>query len=224
MKNNFSEKSDALLKQKTTDEMLFYRSDFADKWLHKGGLLFKFAVILAWIVGIYNAVMFSAQTLGFWFVAADNSALVSDARNATIILALVVIYLVLLFFKKHLPSSVVSLVFGVFYLANTSLWTDEVVHESNKLTTAYLYIPATILAMLPAIYMLVTIVADKIEFSHTYNKIVEKIIATYHNKEGEVTTEEEWDRRIEEYVTPAKHQKPKKSLRKKLDKNNEQSE
>jgi len=224
MKNNFSKKSDALLRQKTTDEILFYRSDFADKWLHKGGLLFKIAVIIAWIAGIYNAVMFSAQTLGFWFVAADNSALVSDARNASIILALVVIYLVLLYFKKHLPSSIVALVFGVFYLSNTSLWTDEVVHESSKLTTAYLYIPATILAMLTAIYILATVIADKVQFSRTYNKIVEKIVATYHSNDGEVTTEEEWDRRIEEYVTPAKHQKPKKSLRKKFSKSNEQWE
>ena len=224
MKNNFSQKSDALLKQKAKDELLFYRSDFADKWLHKGGSFFRFAVVLTWIVGIYNTVMFSAQTLGFWFVAADNSALVSDARNATIILALIVIYLVLLFFKKHLPSSIVALIFGVFYLANTSLWTDEVVHESDKLTTTFLYIPATLLTLIPAIYMIATIVADKIQFNRTYNKIVEKIIATYPTNDGEVTTEEEWDRRIEEYITPAIHEKPKKSLRKKLAKMDEQSE
>jgi len=112
----------------------------------------------------------------------------------------------------------------VFYLSNTSLWTDEVVHESSKLTTAYLYIPATILAMLTAIYILATVIADKVQFSRTYNKIVEKIVATYHSNDGEVTTEEEWDRRIEEYVTPAKHQKPKKSLRKKFSKSNEQWE
>ena len=215
MKNNFSEKSEQLLRQKTTDEILFYRSNFADKWLHKGGSFFKIAVILAWIAGLYNTVMFTASTLGFWIVAADNSALVADARNATIILVLIVLYLVLLFFKKHLASSIVTVVYGVFYLANTSLWTDEVVHESSRLTTAYLYIPATVIALIPAIYMLVTIITDKVQFNRTYNKIVGKIIATYPTTDGEVTTEAEWDRRIEEYVTPAVHEKPKKSLRKK---------
>lgn len=218
MKNNFSEKSDLMLKEKTNKELLSIRSDFSQEWMHKGGKFFKIAVVIAWIVGIYNLIMFVAQTLGFWIVAADNTSLVSDARNATIIMILIVIYLVLLFFKKHFPSAVVTVIFSIFYLANTSLWTDEIVHESNRLTTAYLYIPATLLALIPAIYMLVTIITDKIEFKRTYNKIVEKIIATYPSKPGEVTSLDEWDRRIEEYITPAKHQKPKKSVRKKADK------
>lgn len=224
MKNNFSKKSDALLRQKTTQELLAKRSDFSAKWLHKSGLLFKAAVVLSWLAGIYNLIMFAAQTLGFWFVAIDNSSLVADARNATIILLLIIVGLVLLFFKKHLLSSAIAVAYGVFYLANTSLWTDEVVHESSRLTTAYLYIPSTLIVMVLALYMVLTIGFDKLQFSRTYNKILDKIVATYPTVEGQVTTEEEWDRRIEEYVTPVTHKKPKKSLRKKKSKDKSESE
>ena len=224
MKNNFSKKSELMLKEKTLNEIKFYRSDFSEKWLHKEGSFFKIATVMAWIVGIYNLIIFAAQTMGFWIVAADNNALVADARNASIILALVVLYLVLLFFKKHFAFSVVTLAFAVFYLSNTTLWTEGVVHESSRLTSAYLFIPATVLALVPAIYMMASIIADKIIFNRTFNKLVEKIIATYPSVDGEVTTESEWDERIEKYVLPAVHEKPKKSLRKRLKKNQSESE
>ncbi len=214
MKSYLSKKAETMLKEHATSAMEEKSTVFS----YKSGKVFKFGVVLAWLAAIYNVIMFTAQVLGLWINAADNSAFVADARNASIILLFIIAGLVLLYFKKFFISSACTLFFGTFYLINSSLVSSEVVHESTRLTATYMYVPATVIAMVVALYLLLAVLVYNINFNRTYNKILGKIVATNPTSESGITNEAEWEERIEKYFAPTIHEKPKKSLRKKQNK------
>ncbi len=216
MKSYLSKKADTMLKEHATLEMQEKSTMFS----YSSGKVFKFGVVLAWLAAVYNTIMFTAQVLGLWInnLGTDSSVFAVDTRNATIILIIIIASDILLFFKKYLLSSSCTLAFAAFYIANTSLASSRHLHESIRLAAKYMYMTSTIIAMVVAVYLLGAVLAYRINFSRTYNKILAKITATSPTSESGITNEAEWEERIENYFAPAVHKKPKKSLRKKQSK------
>lgn len=221
MSRQFSETSEQLLKKMASDRLNEMRSDANKKYLHQSGKLFTVCLVFAWISAIYNAVIFLAQYIGFQLNAMDNTIYVPDARNAGICCLLLVAATVCLIFKKYTPSSVLSLAFAAFYFVNSTFRSTAIVGEKARIA---MFVPAIIILALTSVYMLITVITDKIAFRRSYNRLIDKIVATYPTSPDEVTTAEQWDRYIKEYSLPAVHEKPKKSLRRKAEKSNTDDE
>ena len=225
MRSHFSEKSEALLCQRVNESLLQKRSELTRAWLFKGGPGYKAAVVLSWIAAAYNLIVFLAQTFGLWLMAADSPLYIADARTITICSGLIAVSIILLVFKKHVLASVATVAFGVFYLINSrSLWLDDVVINTKQITSIYIFIPFTLIALAAALFIIITVAVDKLQFKAEYNRLIDKIIRTYSASGDEVTTEEQWEERIKQYVEPAEHKKPKKSLRAKARKQENEEE
>ncbi len=225
MHNRFSDKSEALLRDRVIKNLDEKRSGFSSKFLTTTGNGFKIAVIIAWVANIYNLIMFLAQTFGFWLLATDNPVYTADARNITICVVLIAIATILMALKLNFSASVATTIFAIFYLVNSfALWTSEVIYSSKMVTAKYLYVPSTFIALAIAVYFMAIIILTKVQFKTEYNRLIDKITSTYPSKEGEVTTAEQWEEYISNYMEPTEHKKPKKSLRSKTRKQSSEVE
>ncbi len=230
MKNQFSTKSEQMLRDMTLARIKASRSEFSDKYLHVEGKFYKFAAVASYITAIYSFIIFLAQLIGAYFLTLDYktynpekyAAAQNDMRNCLIICIILLVAIIALFMKKSFAYSVLSIAFALFYFINSTF--AEIIIQKSEINRLIIFLPAVILLAASAIYVLSAHIIDYTEFKRGYARLVDKIIATYPTGEGEITTAEQWEKYIEQYNEPAFHQKPKKSLRLKQRKNNEVSD
>lgn len=219
MKEKFSTKSEQLLRQMTNSRINESRTEFGAKNLHVGGRYYKIATVLSYITAIYGLIVFLAQLIGAYFSMLDFkiynedkfSQAQNDLRNCAIISVLLLVAIIALVIKKRFLYSIISLVFTVFYFVNSTF--AQIITSKAEITRLIIFIPAIGVMTACAVYLLVTHIIDRIEYRRAYTKLVDKIIATYPNTDGEMTTEKQWEHYIEQYNEPTVHERPKKSLR-----------
>ncbi len=225
MKEQFSTKSEQMLREMTEKRINSNRSEFSSKYLHIGGRLYKLATVLSYIAVIYNLIIFLAQSIGAYFnmidfeiYNADKFAQAqNDLRNFIIISIILILATVMLIMKKRILYACFALIFTVFYFVNSTF--VDIITSKSEITRLIIFIPAIAIMTICALYMLITCIKDYIEYKHAYTKLVDKIVATHPTKDGEITTATQWESYIEQYSEPTVHTKPKKSLRAKRRKN-----
>ncbi len=209
-----------MLREMTNKRIETNRSAFGAKFLHVGGGYYKAAIILSYITVIYNLVMFLVQFFGALEKASGSN--ISEGyklnwqlnmRTSIILVFILIIAFIMLFIKKHLIYSIFSISSGIFYFVTAEF--SSVLTSKKEIATLWIYLPAVILMVACAAYIIATTIIDYLEYKRAYAKLVDKIVATYPTKEGEITTEAQWESYIEQYNEPTVHAKPKKSLRNK---------
>lgn len=211
MAQQFSDKSEALLTQKAQQKISMRRSQTNQKWLHIDGLGYKISTVLIWISGIYNIVVFLSQFMGFWLkVISNEDNYRGDMRNAGICCLLIASAIVLMALKKKFASSVASIAFVLFYGANVTLKSTAI---DGQTTFRFIFIPSSLIMLLAAAFIFVTVICDKVELKRAKDAIIEKIIRQHTSSNGEVTTEAQWQQYIDEYINPVTPEKQKKSIR-----------
>ena len=223
MKNQFSSKGELLLRQMTEERINESRSDFGKKNLHIGGRFYKVATVFAYISAVYNLIMFLAHFFGAYdkslssYVDEDFTLFWKmQSRTFLIIIVILATALVMLYLKKRFLYSCFALASALFYFVNSTFM--EVITTKTEITRLALFIPAIIILVICATYIFVTHILDYTEYKRVYSKLVDKIVATHPTKAGEITTSAQWEMYIKEYSEPAVHIKPKRSLRKKMKK------
>lgn len=213
MQKQFSDKSEAIILQKAAESLESKRSVRCKRWMTRRSPGFRFVLVTAWIATAYNLIVFLATTIGLWLQCADDPAYTSDARTATICVALIAVSALLLAFKKHFAASAASVLFAVFYLINSrALWMNRVFYNSRQVESVYIFIPFTLIALVCAIYVITVCSAEKLTLRAEYRRIVDKITNTYAAR-GEVTTAEQWDEYVRLYTEPDTGRKEKRSVR-----------
>ncbi len=228
MNKQFSTKSEQMLREMTLKRIKNNRSFYADKNLHVGGSYYKAATVISYITVIYCLIIFTAQLIGAYFKMLDYkiydqqlyATAQNDFRNCLIISVILAVCIIALAMKKRLVFAVAGIVFTLFYLVNSTF--AEVIIQKSEINRLIIFLPAIILMCTAAVYILAMNIWDYAEYKRAYSVLVDKIIATYPTADGEITTQAQWEEHIMQYSEPAVHAKPKKSLRSKKRKANQE--
>ncbi len=189
---------------------------------HQDGKLFRAGIIMTYIVGIFYIIMMLASLFGLLLIKADMdpsssgySALVYDTRVTAICLLLAGVAIIFHRFHKYIVSGVLLIMQTALFLPNQAL--DNIFADGAWKRVVLFTLPNVLLAV-AAVYMVVTVVCDRLAVKRTYNDFVRRIQATHSNTYGEITSQEQWDRYVEEFLSEPVHLKPKRSLRRKAQK------
>lgn len=210
------------LMAKAKQTMLDEWSKNSETLRHQDGGLFRAGIVMTYIVGIFYIIMMLASLIGLLFIKADMepsasgySALIYDTRLTAVCLLLAGVAIIFHRFHKYIVSGVLLVMQTVLFLPNQAL--DNIFAEGAWKRVVLFTLPNVLLAI-AAVYMVVTVVCDRVAVKRTYNDFVRRIQATHSNTDGEITSQEQWDKYVEEFLSEPVHLKPKKSLRKKAQK------
>ena len=189
---------------------------------HADGKLFRACVVITYIAGIFYLVMMLATLIGLLLkLAATGTAasayrlLVYDTRLTLICLVLLIAVLIFHRLHKYIVSGVLMVAEALLFLPNQAL--DDILTGGAWKRLVLFTLPTAILTI-AALYMLGTLLFDRLAVKRVYNDFVRRIQATHTNEEGQITSQEQWDAYVEQFLLGPVHAKPKKSLRKKAQK------
>lgn len=189
---------------------------------HEDGKLFSAGVVVTYLFGIFYIIMMLATLIGLLLIKGDvdpsapvYADVVNDTRLTAVCLVLIGAAIIFQRFHKYIVSGSLIVLQTVLFLPNQAL--DKIFAEGAWKRLVLFTLPNVLLAI-AAIYMIVTIVCERVAIKRTYNDFVRRIQATHTNNDGEITTQEQWDEYVEEFLSEPVHLKPKKSLRKKAQK------
>lgn len=189
---------------------------------HQDGKLFKSGVIVTYLFGIFYIIMMLATFIGLRLIKADidpsssdYATVVYDTRLTAVCILLIGVAIIFHRFHKYIVSGALIILQALMFLPNQAL--DKILTEGAWKRLVLFTLPNVLLAI-AAIYMIVTIICDRVAVKRTYNDFVRRIQATHSNNYGEITTQEQWDKYVDEFLAEPVHLKPKKSLRKKAQK------
>ncbi len=189
---------------------------------HQDGKLFKFGVVVTYLFGIFYIIMMIATFIGLRLIKADidpsssdYATVVYDTRLTAVCILFIGAAIIFHRFHKYIVSGALIILQTLMFLPNQAL--DKILTEGAWKRLVLFTLPNVLLAI-AAIYMIVTIICDRVAVKRTYNDFVRRIQATHSNNYGEITTQEQWDKYVDEFLAEPVHLKPKKSLRKKAQK------
>lgn len=189
---------------------------------HQEGALYNPGIVMIYIFGIFYIIMMLATLIGLIFIKWDvdpsssgYTTLVYDTRLTAVCLVLMGAAIIFNIFHKYIVSGSLIVLQTVLFLPNQAL--DKIFVEGTWKQIILFTLPNVLLAI-SAIYMIITVTCERVAIKRTYNDFVRRIQATHTNYDGEITTQEQWDEYVDEFLSEPVHLKPKKSLRKKAQK------
>lgn len=223
MAKQFSNENHRLLYSRASEIVAERRKADGGLWLHSSGRLFKLATVFYYIFSVVNMLIYMAYLLARVLYYSDNiiyadssSATVSELKNSifltVVTLAALITSIVLLKLKKYVAMGICALICSLpmlphFYLAmsnNTTVWSFVLRH--------LLPISAMLVC---GVYLMVTALLDRREIYRQYNKIINAIYES-HRDSDRLTTDEEWNRSISEYIEQPYTGKLKRSQKHRL--------
>ncbi len=190
--------------------------------------LFGVTKVVAVILAVINFVLMLATLFGLMLNLSDMekthsqyTSLVYDTRITAVLLVLIVASVIFIKFKKYILSSVFGLAEVLIFIPNQS---HDFILADNNLKIFLVFTLPTAIFGLCMVYILVSNIIYKIRVKNEYNDLTRRLIATYGtNKDGDITTQEQWNSYLDEFLSEPVHIKPKKSLRHKARKSKKEA-
>lgn len=223
MAKQFSNENHRLLYSRARD-IVFDRYRIDNRlWLHSDSGLFKAMRVFFCIFTAVNLLIYLAYLLGralyyydFAITAESHGTSVTELRNSIILtvvcIGALIASVILLRLRSHIAAGICAAAGGLpmlphFFLAmanNTSRWPFVIRHA----------LPILLMAAC-GIYLAAVTAAEKRAISRQYNKIINAIYESHRDRDR-LTTDEEWNRSITEYIEKPYSGKLKRSKKNRL--------
>lgn len=195
-------------------------------WLHTGGYLWNASAIIEGVLSVINGILLIAMLIGLLLTVTDGgvkgtdkyASLIYDTRLTVILIGLLLTGFIFHRFKKHVVASALFIAEAAVLIPSQSFRSLAL---AGALRPLLMFTLPTALMGIAAAYIVITAICDRAVLKRTCDKLVIRIAAAHPSKEGELTSEQQWSDYIDEFISPAVHAKPKRSLRKKSEKEKE---
>lgn len=190
--------------------------------------LFDVTKVVAVILAVANFVLMLATLFSLMLnLANTNKSLnkytiyVYNFRTTVILLVLIILSVIFIKFKKYILAGVFGFLEALILISNQSL---DFILLDNNLRIFLMFTLPTALFGLCALYIIISSAIYKFRVKKEYDDLTRRLIATYSSRsDGEITTEEQWNAYIDEFLSEPVHAKPKKSLRQKARKSKKEA-
>ncbi len=186
-------------------------------WLYAAGKPFGVAKWGFLVIGLGLTVVLLAFFIGLLLAVSDgnpSAALVYDTRLTGLCLLLIVAALIFWRCRQYAVGGILALAEAILFLPNQGLRIQQLI-EGDGWKRILLYTLPTVLLALCGVYLLACRLADRLRVKRIYADFIRRIQATHVSRDGGITTAEEWDAYVEEFLAEPVHIKPKRSLRQK---------
>lgn len=230
IKTLFSSQSEMKLKEHT--KALFVDKQKSKKYFSSFASLFKTCNLFTYVLFFINVLFYSAMFIGTLFLLTDySSGLEIIFSGFTISLLLLVAGIIVYKYFSTLTGAVLMLVstltkyFSVYTSQNKSPFDLSATNLSSTQLGApkaqlFMHFIPQLLLFLVCLYIIITLIREKVIFNKMYNQICNKIYSLKKEEDSLFTDQEQWNKYVDEYLSGEyknfKH--PKRSIRKRLEK------